>query len=417
MTISQYARRILARWRLLALVTAAVLAAAVVVTLTTPVTYTSSSQLYVASLSDQPDMESVQAAGLHAQGRMYSYAAVAGSQQMASLVADDLGEDAMDDALIRTEVPYGTVLINLTVTAPTAQRAQDISQSVADNYNTLLTDVEGARATELKVGVSTVNQPSLPTSPSSPKIALNLLAGLLAGLALGIAVAAVRDLLDTSVRADEADALGTPVLGRLPRIGEGDRTLVAGSETPVAEAVRRLRIRMETGHHRLVLVAAVDRGDAAAVATLLAQSLAQAGREVSLVDADLRHPVVAERLGLTATPGLDAVLRGEADLAPGVVTTADGLRVLAGDRAATGALELVDSPAMGRVLDELGADRRHVVVLAPALDAVADAAALARRVDAVLLVVEAGRTRQADLTRTLTELDPRTEVFLVVTGA
>ena len=66
------------------------------------------------------------------------------------------------------------------------------------------------------MGVSTVNQPTLPTSPSSPKVALNLLAGLLAGLLLAVAVAAVRDLLDDRVRADEDD-LGAPVLGRLPR--------------------------------------------------------------------------------------------------------------------------------------------------------------------------------------------------------
>lgn len=400
----------------MALVTAAVLAAAILVTVTTPVTYTSSSQLYVASVSDQPDMESVQAAGLHAQGRMYSYAAVASSQEMAALVLDQLGADALDDAEIRTEVPFGTVLINLVVIAPSAERAQQISQAVAGNYNELLTEVEGARATELKVGVSTVNQPTLPTSPSSPKVLLNLLAGLLAGLLLAVAVAAVRDLMDTSVRADDDD-LGAPVLGRLPVIGAADRTLAAGSGTAVAEAVRRLRIRLETTRHRRVLVAAIDDADAAAVATLLAQSLVQAGREATLVDADLRHPVLASRLGVDAQVGLAAVLRGDSETDDVVVTTTDGLRLLAGEPGVTGPLELVDSTAMHRLLSDLGADRHRVLVLGPPLKAVADAAALARQVDAVLLVVKAGRTKQADVTRALGELDPRTEVFLVVTDA
>ena len=138
---------------------------------------------------------------------------------MAALIGEDLGADALEGATIRTEVPYGTVLINLAVGAPTANGALEIAQSVAANYNDLLADVEGARATELKVGVSTVNAPTLPTDPSSPRTTLNLLAGLLAGLLLGLAVAAVRDLMDTSVRADDDD-LGAPVLGRLPRLGD-----------------------------------------------------------------------------------------------------------------------------------------------------------------------------------------------------
>lgn len=418
MTISQYLRRILARWRVVALVTAAVLAAALAVTVTMPVTYTSSSQLYVASLSDQPDMESVQAAGLHAQGRMLSYAAVADSQEMAALITADLGRDVLDDAEIRTEVPFATVLINLTVTAPTADLARDVARSVADNYNDLLTDVEGARATQLKVAVSVVNQPSLPTSPSSPRTTLNLLAGLLAGLLLGLAVAAVRDLLDGTVRADDTD-LGAPVLGVLPRMGDGDRTLTPGASTPVTEAARRLRIRLEASGHRSFLVAAVDDGDAAAVATLVAQSLAQAGREAVLVDADLRHPVLAERLGLTSEEELTSVLRGDVALADSMVTTDDGLRVLLADRGAHAPLELVDSAPMTSLLRELDTDHQRVLVTAPSLKAFADAVALARRVDAVLLVVRAGRTKQSDLRQALTDLDrdPATGVYLVVTDA
>lgn len=361
----------------MALVTAAVFAAAVAVTLSMPVAYTSSGQLYVASLSDQPDMESVQAAGLHAQGRMLSYAAVASSQEMAALIGEDLGADSLEGATIRTEVPYGTVLINLLVIAPTADGAQEIAQSVAANYNDLLTEVEGARATELKVGVSTVNAPSLPTSPSAPKTTLNLLAGLLAGLLLAVALAAVRDLLDTSVRADDDD-LGAPVLGRLPRLEAADRTLTSGDTSPLAEAARRLRIRLEATGHSTVVVAAVDDADGPAVARLIAQSMSLAGREVTLVDSDLR--------------------------------------ARAGD---AGAPEFADSSELTDLLRESGTDRHWVLVAAPPLKSYADAAALARRVDAVLLVVRAGHTSHTDLRQALTDLDrdPSSGVYVVVTDA
>ena len=377
MTISHYARRILARWRLMACVTAAVFAAAVAVTLTTPVSYTSLAQLYVASLSDQPDMESVQAAGLHAQGRMLSYASVASSQEMNALIGSDLGADALTDVTIRTEVPFGTVLINLTVVAPTAQGAQDIAQSVADNYNELLTDVEGARATELKVGVSTVNSPSLPAGPSSPKYMLNLLAGLLAGLLLALAVAALRDLMDTSVRADDDD-LGAPVLGRLPRLGDSGQVPSPEAGTPLAETVRRLRIRLEATGHRTVVVAAVDSAHGSTVARLVAQSMELAGRDVTLVDSDLRARTA------------------EAD-----------------------ALEFADSATMSDLLREATTKGRWLLLVAPPLKTYADAAALAPGVDAVLLVVRAGRTSRADLAQALTDLDrdAMAGVYVVLTDA
>ena len=198
---------------------------------------------------------------------------------------------------------------------------------------------------------------------------------------------------------------------------DGDRTLIAGATTPMADAARRLRIRLETTGHRTLLVAAVDDGDAAAVATLVAQSLAQGERHATLIDADLRHPVIAERLGLAPQAGLAAVLRGEAELTDTLVTTDDELHVLAAEAGAGSPLELVDSGAMTRTIRDLAVDRHYVLVVGPSVKAFPDSPALARRVDAVLLVVRAGRTQQRDLKLALADLDPRTAVFLVVTDA
>jgi capsular polysaccharide biosynthesis protein len=414
MSTSHYVRRILSRWRIIAAVTAVLLAAAAVLTWTTPTTYTSTSQLYVANLSEQGDMASVQAAGVYAQGRMLSYAAVAGSQAMADRLSDDLGSEALEDTEIRTEVPYATVLINLTVTAPTAEGAHDVAQAVADNYNDLLTEVEGVQETGLRVGVSTVNPPTTPDSPSSPKVTLNLLAGLLAGLLLGVAVAAVRDLLDDRVREDED--LGAPVLGRLPALA-GEAALALGDTSPLAEAVRRARVHLEASPHRTWLVSAVDGADATTVGTLLAQSLEQAGRDSVLVDADLRDPRVAERLGLPREPGLTTVVAGMASLAEALVTTDGGMRVLPAGEPVLTPNEVVGSAGMSRLLGELAREHGTVLVVTPPVLEVADAAALAHRVDAVLLVVRHGRTRRKDLARALEELgrDPGTGVRLVVT--
>lgn len=220
MSVSAYVRRILARWRTIAVVTAVLMLGALVLTLTADPVYSSRAQLYVASAGDESDLEAIIADGVQVKGRALSYAAVAETEAMALAVIDDLDLDDSPDSIahrINAEVPFATVLINLTVSGDSPEEAQAVAGAVVDSYNDVLADVEAADADFLQVQVATLEEPSFPVTPTSPRPLLNLTAALVAGLMLGVALAVLRDLTDDSVRdANDLRGLGLMPLAVVP---------------------------------------------------------------------------------------------------------------------------------------------------------------------------------------------------------
>jgi len=138
----------------------------------------------------------------------------------------------------------------------------------------------------------------------------------------------------------------------------------------------------------------------------LAVSLAmEVKHTVLLVDANLRHPSLHEHLGLPGRPGLSDYLSKDTPLSELFVHPRgiDHLTVLPGGDAMLNSAEMLNSPKMSRLVDELKtryASRIVIFDLPPVLDA-ADAMAFTPYVDATLLVVEEGKTRRKEIERAL----------------
>ena len=138
----------------------------------------------------------------------------------------------------------------------------------------------------------------------------------------------------------------------------------------------------------------------------LAVSLAmEVKHTVLLVDANLRHPSLHEHLGLPGSPGLSDYLSKDTPLSELFVHPSgiDHLTILPGGDAMLNSAEMLNSPKMSRLVDELKtryASRIVIFDLPPVLDA-ADAMAFAPYVDATLLVVEEGKTRRKEIERAL----------------
>jgi len=157
------------------------------------------------------------------------------------------------------------------------------------------------------------------------------------------------------------------------------------------------------GWNSVAVLSAAAREGKTLTAVNLAVSLArELDHTVLLVDADLRAPGVGERLGLTPGPGLADVLRGEASLEEALVNFGiQGLVVLPGRGSCLDSSELIASPAMSRLVDEIRSryPRRVVVFDLPPLLRSDDALAFTPYVQGVLLVVRDGRTRRRELAR------------------
>ena len=170
-----------------------------------------------------------------------------------------------------------------------------------------------------------------------------------------------------------------------------------------AEAYQSLRTSLEFSSLekpvRSILVAAVDGNtDKAAAVANLAVVMAQAGDRVILVDGDLRQPRQHELFGVANTGGLAQWLEGGGP-APLQKSTLDKLRVLPGGPAVSNPVALLSTKRLGERLAELANMADYVLIDAPPLLSVTDAALWASQVDGVVLLVNGGHTKKEQAQR------------------
>ncbi|HFD80161.1 MAG TPA: exopolysaccharide biosynthesis protein [Gammaproteobacteria bacterium] len=165
--------------------------------------------------------------------------------------------------------------------------------------------------------------------------------------------------------------------------------------------------RLNENHWNVLAITSPGRGEGKTLTALnLAASLAmEVNYTVLLVDADLRHPSLHEQLGLPAGPGLSDYLLNDTPLPELLIHPKgiDHLTILPGGKPLLNSAEMLNSPKMSRLVEELKTryDSRIVIFdLPPVLDA-ADAMAFTPYVDATLLVVEDGRTKTAEIEHAL----------------
>ncbi|MAU94380.1 MAG: chromosome partitioning protein ParA [Fulvimarina sp.] len=141
----------------------------------------------------------------------------------------------------------------------------------------------------------------------------------------------------------------------------------------------------------------------------LASLVASSGSKVLLIDADLRNPGLTRGAVRGIGTGLVDVLHGRAEWRSAVVTEAEtGLDILASypSRSVTHSGDLVSSPRMRAILAEAGTRYDYIFVDLPPIGAVVDARAAARLLDALVFVVEWGKTDRK-LLREAFRNDPR----------
>jgi non-specific protein-tyrosine kinase len=186
-------------------------------------------------------------------------------------------------------------------------------------------------------------------------------------------------------------------------------TTLSDPHGAAAEAYQSLRTSLEFSRLgqevTTLLLAAVDGGpDKSQAAANLAVVMAQAGDRVILVDGDLRRPQQHEIFGLPNQQGLSTWLQGGGD--PPVQNTAvDGLQVLPAGPVSGNPVALLSAKRLGERLAALRQRADYVLIDAPPVLAVTDAALWASQTDGVVLLVNAGATKRDDAQRAKTVLE------------
>ncbi|MCU1466628.1 MAG: hypothetical protein JWM72_2556 [Actinomycetia bacterium] len=286
----------------------------------------------------------------------------------------------------------------------------------ANALNTQESDLaltRSARQSDLDV----VQASSLTRNPISPwprrDAAIGAAVGLLLGLALVGLRMRLRDRVTTS--ADLAKVLpALSFIAAIPprwssvveqRLRRGPRFDVVDGRSSLREAYRALRTSVLYGDPKLsggsLLVTSASPGEGkTTIAANLSVSLARGGARVLVVDCDLRHPALHQQFGVDTEVGLSSILTASTPTRRAVRTVDAGgtsLDVLPAGPRLSDPADLLVRPDVAELLEQLKAEYDHVVLDGPSILSTADALALARVADGVLLVVQSGETRASVL--------------------
>lgn len=250
--------------------------------------------------------------------------------------------------------------------------------------------------------------------PTQPHKTWTLVVAMLMGLVLGSGVGFLHDWMDDRFRtvAEMRSATGLPLLGIIPNLGHGSAAVLGQQAlleplSPAAEACRMVRTAIHVGGakdgRRTLLITSPSSGEGkSTVASNLAITLAQAGRRVLLIDADLRLPIQHKIFGAINANGLTTLMQGAAPLEESIeLTEVNGLELLPAGPPAHNPAEMLNSPAFAELLDSFYDRYDHVVIDSAPVVGLADSRIIAASCDATVLVLRAGAStrRGTDLAR------------------
>jgi len=331
------------------------------------------------------------------------------------------------------------------------QRDMTINENLLTQLRSKLQEVQ-IKEKEQAEEVSLVRPATEPGRPTNPAQTLGkLVVGALIGLLIGLVLALVLESLDTSIGTiqDVESYIELPVLGLIPNIdpskdpglappeGEEDSALgkiqpflisLLSPKSTIAEAYRSLRtnvefLSLEKNITTLCVTSASLMEGKTTTAINLALSVAQTGKKVLLVEADLRRPFVHHAFGIARDPGLAEVIVGNKDWRECLRTVTDlmlgplGLEkvmsapnidklfILTSGTPPPNPAEFLNSQRMTDLIAALRQEFDMILFDCSPVLPVTDAAILSSKTDGTLIVYRVGRTARSALKRAKTLLE------------
>jgi succinoglycan biosynthesis transport protein ExoP len=325
---------------------------------------------------------------------------------------DDL-EDRIDRAQLRVKELQAEL-----ETAFSAREIQDIQSEIAGletlinnwqaNYSDLLDFLQGGDNPNY---LTLIEPAQLPTRPISPNVRLSVMLATAVGLMLALGAALVLEYIDDTVKSTEDlnASLGVTALGGIARLKgkdyKGKLVISHDPFSPVLEGYRQIRTNIQFAAvdepAKSILVTSPNPGEGKSLtAANLGVVMAQAGLKTIIVDSDLRIPVLHKIFQVPNLDGLTDLLRSSQPEVGDYLkdTGIENLQVITSGPLPPNSSEMLGSQRMIALIERLE-DKADIVIFdSPPILAVTDAAVLSQRVDGVMLVIQAGRTRR-DATR------------------
>lgn len=251
-------------------------------------------------------------------------------------------------------------------------------------------------------------EPAQPSgNPFKPRTVTDTMLASIAGALFAVGVVFLIEYMDDTLKSPDQvlEATGLSTLGAISLIDvkKAPDHLIAqrAPRDPISEAYRVLRTNLGfaavDGELKSMLVTSASPGEGkSTTAANLALVMSQTGRNVILMDGDMRRPSVHRFFDIANNHGLTtAAYDRETPVMEHVVATKyPRLSVLPSGPIPPNPAELLSSQRMAQVLGELREEAELVIIDTPPTLTVADASILAPQVDGCLMVIEAGKTRR-----------------------
>ncbi len=303
-------------------------------------------------------------------------------------------------------------------------RLQEIN--LAGSYAGFSTDLLGA--------------PQVEQRPAWPRLPIVMVFGFVLGSVLGLTLAIAAETFDSTF-SDAADlelAVGAPVICHVPRFDDRSLQTTINPDSKVTQAVPTfhaprssaaeiyriartgLMLKNRRAGCQTMMVTSPHPGDGKSTTiSNLAVSFAQTGKQVLLIDADMRRPTIAKVFGISFTPGLVDTLRGTSDLTECIqASDVANLSIMSHGALTSEPAELLESAQFTNLLHECRNKFDLILIDAPPLLAVADPSIIAPLVDSVLLTVQVRKNGRRCVERAAQILSAMaiTPVGLIVNG-
>lgn len=421
MELREYATILKKNWVLIIIATLLGLAAGAGFSLLATPEYQSRTQIYVSVRSDAGTTGDLVQGANYSRQIVNSYVDVVGTGVVLEPVVDELGLEMPANQLssyIAAASPSDTALINITATSTSPEQAAEIANAVGESFkNVVQTQLEPDVETgNSPISLTTTQVALVPTAPVSPNVPMNILLGILVGFAAGVGLAVLRTVLDTRIHSlrDVEEVTDRPLLGGViddPDVKANPLTVQAKPHSPRAESYRSLRtnlqfLNVDESSSTFVITSANPGEGKSTTSANLALALAETGSKVALIEADLRLPKVNEYLNVEGGAGLTDVLIGKAELNDVLQRWGrTQLYFLPAGRTPPNPSELLGSEGMRAVLSTLEDTFDYVIIDAPPVLAVTDAAVVARGNAGVLIAVASGSTKKPELEAAISALE------------
>lgn len=353
-----------------------------------------------------------------------SYQYVFTTTELATKVAQNCGyKDISADEIKRfvsVQSVEDTAIVYLTVTTTNA----DLSYSIAKTYESLYEDAITTAFPSTTLTV--IDPPLMPEKANANNTTLiYTLVGFAAGLLLSVLGIVCTVILKDTVKSleDVQEKLGLKIIGTVNHVlrktknkkGEKTSILITDRKSGFGfiETFKLIRTKIDHISARknmkaFVVTSTMENEGKTTTAVNIALALAKNGKEVLLIDGDLRKPAVAKSLGINAgdDTGILGIVEGQKSLADSIKYSEKyNLYLLLNGRAVADPSELLSTPQAEEIIERAKQEFDYVIIDTAPSGVLADASILAGFADGIILVVRQDVAPQRRIKRAMENLD------------